>query len=185
MSELVRCFVAVETSPSARAQLGDLLRQLGRTPGPVRWGKPDQMHLTLAFLGEVPQAFVDSATQRLGPAAARFRRFEARLGGLGAFPDAKRARIVWVGVGQGRDELCALQAGVVAALRTVGFRPESRPFSPHLTIGRVKIPADLGPALQARFESETFTVGRVVLFRSVLQPAGPIYSVLSEFPLSA
>jgi 2'-5' RNA ligase len=184
MSELIRCFVAVEISPSARAQLGDLLRQLGRSPGPVRWGKPDQMHLTLAFLGEVPQTFVDAVTQILGPVVTRFRRVDARLSGLGAFPNAKRARIVWAGIGQGRDEVCALQAGVVAALKTVGFQPEPRPFSPHLTIGWVKIPADVGSAVQARFESDSFTVGRVVLFRSVLQPAGPVYSVLAEFPLS-
>jgi 2'-5' RNA ligase len=185
VSEVIRCFVAVDVSGQARAQIGELLRLLGRTPGPVRWGKPDQMHLTLAFLGEVPQEFVDAVTRKLGPAVARSRRFDARLGGVGAFPNPKRARIVWVGMEQGRDELCALQAGVVEALTTVGFQPESRPFSPHLTIGRVKIPADVGSAVQVRFESEPFAVSRVVLFRSVLLPAGPVYSTLAEFPLSA
>jgi 2'-5' RNA ligase len=183
MSELTRCFVAVEVPSVARAQLGDLLKQLGRTPGPVRWSKPDQMHLTLAFLGEVPQDFVDSAVARLMPAVVCFRQFTARLSGMGAFPNPKRARIVWVGTDHGRAELCALQAGVVVALKGVGFQPESRPFSPHLTIGRVKVPADVSSTVQVMFESEPFEVSRVVLFRSVLEPAGPVYSVIAEFPL--
>jgi 2'-5' RNA ligase len=184
MSELVRCFIAVEVSSEARAQIGTLLGRLGRTRGPVRWGKPDQMHLTLAFLGEVPQDFVDSAVARLRPAVACFRQFTARLSGVGVFPNSKRARIVWVGVDLGRAELCALQAGVVEALEGVGFQPESRPFSPHLTVGRVKVPADVGSTVQMKFESEPFEVGSVVLFSSVLQSTGPVYSVLAEFPLS-
>jgi 2'-5' RNA ligase len=85
---------------------------------------------------------------------------------------------------QGKDAVCALQANAVRALRAVGYQPERRPFSPHLTIGRLRVPGDVSRATAVEFESESFAIGRVVLFRSVLQPAGPVYSVLAEFPLA-
>ena len=186
MSDLTRAFVAVEVSEGARRQIAELLGRLGRQPGDaVRWVRPELMHLTLAFLGEVSGDFLESAKTRLGDVAPQHKAFKMQLKGLGAFPSPGRARVVWIGTEQGKDEICALQAGVVGALRSVGYQPERRPFSPHLTIGRLRMPGDAGRAVAVGFESETFTVGRVVLFRSVLQPAGPVYSVLAEFPLSS
>ena len=185
MSEAIRSFVAVSISEGARRQIADLLGKLGReSGGGVRWVKPELMHLTLAFLGEVSQDFLESAKPRFVEVAQQHKAFTMQLKGLGAFPSPARARVVWVGMEQGRVEACALQADVVKALRSVGYQPERRPFSPHLTIGRLRDPGDVGRSLATGFESESFTVGRVVLFRSVLQPAGPVYSVLAEFPLS-
>jgi RNA 2',3'-cyclic 3'-phosphodiesterase len=185
VTELTRAFVAVEISEGARRQIADLLQALQREPGiPVRWVRSELMHLTLAFLGEVPQDFIEAAKTRLVDVAQQHRAFRAQLKGLGAFPSPSRARVVWVGMEQGKDEVCGLQADVVKALRSVGYQPERRPFSPHLTIGRLRIPDDVSPATAVEFESESFTVGRVALFRSVLQPAGPVYSVLAELPLA-
>jgi 2'-5' RNA ligase len=141
------------------------------------------MHLTLAFLGEVSQDFLESTEARLAGAAQQHKAFTARLKGLGAFPSPVRARVVWIGTEQGKGEVCALQADVVKALRSVGYQPEKRPFSPHLTIGRLRIPGDVSRAVAVQFESEPFTIERVVLFRSVLGPEGPVYSRLAEFPL--
>ena len=184
MSEVIRSFVAVEISEGARRQIADLLGKLRREPGvAVRWVKPDLMHLTLAFLGEVSHGFLESAKARLVEVAQQHRVFEAQLRGLGVFPSPPRARVVWVGMEQGKEEVCALQADVVRALREVGYQPERRPFSPHLTVGRLRIPGDVSRATAVEFESEPFTIGRVVLFRSVLQPAGPVYSVIAELPL--
>ncbi|MCX6844753.1 MAG: RNA 2',3'-cyclic phosphodiesterase [candidate division WOR-3 bacterium] len=186
MIELTRAFVAVEISEGARRQIADRLAILRREPGgPVRWVRPELMHLTLAFLGEVAPDFIAAATLRLTEVASGHRFFTMQLKGLGAFPSPSRARVVWIGVAQGRDEVCALQAGVVKALRSVGHQPERRPFSPHLTIGRVRVPADVSGAVAGQFESESFAIKRVVLFRSVLEPSGPVYSVLAEFPLCA
>jgi RNA 2',3'-cyclic 3'-phosphodiesterase len=141
------------------------------------------MHLTLAFLGEVSQEFIESTKVRLAEVAQRHQAFTAQLSGLGAFPSPSRARVVWIGTGQGKNEVCALQADVVKALRSVGYEPERRPFSPHLTIGRLRFPDDVSRAVAVPFESESFVIDRVVLFRSVLGPAGPAYSVLAEFLL--
>ncbi len=184
MTELTRAFVAVEISEGARRQIADLLGRLGREPGvPVRWVRPELMHLTLAFLGEVSGDFLESAKVRLADVTPQHRVLTMQLRGLGAFPSPARARVVWVGTEQGKDEVCALQAGVVKALRSAGYQPERRPFSPHLTIGRLREPGDVSRAVAVQFESEPFTVDSVVLFRSVLGPGGPAYSRLAELPL--
>ena len=186
MSELIRSFLAVEISDGARRRIADLLERFHRSQGvQVRWVRPELMHLTLAFLGEVSQEFIESARARLVEVAQQNKSFIAQLRGLGAFPNPSRARVVWIGMEQGTDEVCALQADVVKALRSAGYQPEKRPFSPHLTIGRLRVPADVGHAVAAQFESESFTIDRVVLFRSVLGPSGPTYSRLAEFPLRA
>jgi len=183
MSETVRSFVAVDISDNARQQVGVLLGGLRRErPADVRWAKPELMHLTLAFLGEVTTAFIESTRTQLSRVAAGARPFEARLGGLGAFPGPVRARVVWVGTKQGKDELCGFQQATVRALVRIGFKPEKRPFSPHLTLGRTRLPADVSSLIETEFESEPFTVDRVILFRSVLGPEGPVYTRLAEFP---
>jgi len=184
MSELIRSFVAVEISEGARRQISRLLDQLRATGDTgVRWVKPELMHLTLAFLGEVSGDFLDSVRARLVEVAQRHRAFTARLKGLGAFPGPSRARVVWVGTDQGKVEVCGLQRDVAGALSSVGYEPDRRPFSPHLTIGRLRNPDDVSKAVAVQFESEPFSIDQLVLFRSVLGPGGPTYHPLSEFPL--
>lgn len=184
MSDLIRAFVAVDISDGARRQIAGLLDGLRRQgPAGVRWVKPELMHLTLAFLGEVEPGFIEDCRAQLAPAAAQFGRFTAQLSGLGAFPDAARARVVWTGMKQGRDEVCALQRGVLKALVRAGFVPERRPFSPHLTLGRLREPADVTRTVGASFESDPFSIDRVILFRSDLGPGGPTYSRIAEFEL--
>jgi 2'-5' RNA ligase len=184
MSEAIRSFVAVSISEGARRQIADLLGRLRRESGPgVRWVRPELMHLTLAFLGEVSADFLEPAKGALSEVAARRDAFTMRLKGLGAFPSSSRARVVWIGTEQGKGEVCALQADVVRALSAFGYRPERRPFSPHLTLGRLRIPDDVSRAVAVQFESEPFRIDQLVLFRSVLGPGGPTYSRLSEFPL--
>ena len=185
MSEAIRSFVAVSISEGARRQIADLLGRLRHEAGPaVRWVRPELMHLTLAFLGEVSGDFLESAKVRLVGVAQQHKVFTARLKGLGAFPSTSHARVVWVGMEQGKDEVCSLQADVARALGSVGYQPERRPFSPHLTIGRLRLPDDVSKVIAVQFESESFSIERVVLFRSVLGPTGPVYSVLAEFPLA-
>jgi RNA 2',3'-cyclic 3'-phosphodiesterase len=185
VSEAIRSFVAVSISEGARRHIAELLGRIRRESCPaVRWVKPELMHLTLAFLGEVTEDFIASAKIRLGEVAGRHKAFPMQLSGLGAFPSSSRARVVWIGTRRGKDEVCALQADVVGELRSVGYEPERRPFSPHLTIGRLRMPDDVSRSVAVQFESEPFTIDRVILFRSVLGPGGPVYSVLAEFPLA-
>jgi 2'-5' RNA ligase len=185
MSELIRSFVAVEVPGRVRQQISELLVVLRRQPlSSVRWVRPEQMHLTLAFLGEVTSDFITAVQGALVKAAPTIPGFAAQLGGLGAFPGLGRGRVVWAGMKMGKNELVALQREVTRVLVGVGYVPEARPFSPHLTLGRLREPANVAPVGQARFESEPFDVDRVVLFRSVLRPEGPVYTRLAEFPLA-
>jgi 2'-5' RNA ligase len=184
MNEAIRSFVAVDISDDARRQIAGLLGGLRHEPTPaVRWVRPELMHLTLAFLGEVSQEFLESAKGPLAEAARRHEVFVVQLKGLGAFPSPRRARVVWIGTGQGRGEVCALQADIANVLSSVGYQPERRPFSPHLTIGRLRAPANVERVVADSFESKPFRVGSVLLFRSVLGPGGPTYTPLSEFSL--
>jgi 2'-5' RNA ligase len=186
VTEPMRAFVAVEVSESARQQIARLLERLKRESGPaVRWAKPELMHLTLVFLGEVPSSFLESAKPGLAAVARQHQPFEMKLSGLGAFPGSTRARVVWIGIKLGRREVCALQRDAVKALHSVGYEPERRPFSPHLTIGRMREPADVTADLSQEFETQPFEVGRFALFRSVLGPGGPTYSTIADFPLGS
>ena len=184
MSEAIRAFVAVSISDGARRQVAELLDRIRCESGAdVRWVKPELTHLTLAFLGEVSQDFLDRANAQLAQVAGRHDAFDVQLKGLGAFPISSLARVVWVGTDKGRTNICALQRDVETALSSVGYQPERRRFSPHLTIGRLRVAGDVSRVTATQFESELFTVDRVVLFRSVLGPGGPVYSRLSEYPL--
>jgi 2'-5' RNA ligase len=184
MSGAIRSFVAVSISDGARRQIAELLNNLRRGLGAdVRWVRPELMHLTLVFLGEVSEDFLDRVKVQLSQVAGRHKAFDVQLNGLGAFPSSSRARVVWVGTDKGRSDVCALQKDLQTALSSVGHQPERRPFSPHLTIGRLRAPGDVSQAAATQFESELFTVDRLVLFRSVLGQGGPTYSRLLEFPL--
>ncbi|MBM3323480.1 RNA 2',3'-cyclic phosphodiesterase [candidate division WOR-3 bacterium] len=180
---LIRSFVAIEVPEPVRAEVSSLVRGLSGSPG-VRWVRPDAMHLTLAFLGEREPGFVEAVKQALAAVGPKLDRFQARLAGLGAFPTPKRARVVWVGMEAGREECCRVQQATVAALASVGFVPESRKFSPHLTLGRLKVPADVSTLVGVAFRSGAFLVDRVVLFQSELRPEGPRYTRLGEYLLS-
>ena len=146
----------------------------------VRWVKPGRMHLTLAFLGEVDGDFVASAKRGLSDGVRESVPFSVRLDGFGAFPNPGRARVIWVGVDEGRDALCRLQKLIVKELRKIGYRPERRPFSPHLTLGRLRVPADVSGVCACLFQSDEFLVDRVALYESVLRPQGPEYTRLAE-----
>ncbi|MEO0074122.1 MAG: RNA 2',3'-cyclic phosphodiesterase [candidate division WOR-3 bacterium] len=184
-AELVRSFVAVEVPVAVRQELTGLVEQLrSNTSLRVRWVRPEQMHLTLVFLGEVTPEFVAAAKGALADVAVRVRPMECQLAGCGAFPSLRRARVVWVGMERGKAELVNLQRLTSEGLSRIGYQPESRPFSAHLTLGRLREPADAGFLSSIEFQSSPFSVDRLVLFRSVLKPAGPEYSVLGEFKLS-
>lgn len=185
-SEAIRSFVAVDTAPEVKAEVSHLLSRLKeKARFSVKWVKPEQMHITLAFLGEVSTEFIERAKVELRAVAGRFKPFACRLEGMGAFPSAVRARVLWVGLKTGARELKELQREVSGTLARIGYVPEKRPFSPHLTLGRLRAPADVNFINEMSFQSSTFPVAGIILFRSILQPEGPVYSVLEEFKFGA
>lgn len=150
----------------------------------LRWEPADHWHLTLQFLG--PLARLAPVREALAEASSRCGPFAFRLGGAGAFPTARRARIVWIGAAEGHPEMVRLAAAGATALRPVGHEAERRPFRSHLTLARLKVPADVGPVLAAIGPGPVgpaFTVVELVLYESRLSPQGSRYRLLERFPL--
>lgn len=190
MSEgFLRLFVAVDIGASVRAALAERIRLLRRTHPRVKWVAAENIHLTLAFLGEVPAERVDGIGSAMDAVAAGFPVFSCGVRGLGWFGSPRSPRVVWAGF-EPEPELLRMQAGVAAALRDLGFVPEDRPFHPHLTLGRVKSPRDaegLAAVLQPCGDQEIgrMAVDRILTLRSTLLPRGPEYTVLREAPLAS
>jgi 2'-5' RNA ligase len=192
MAETIRTFIALELGPAlvdAVRGLQDRLRRL-LPSDPVRWSRPDQLHLTLKFLGQVAETQLEDVRVALARACQGVGPFELRLEGVGCFPDARRPRIVWVGLGGDVETLKTLQQQILQHTVDLGDHKEERPFHPHLTIGRIR----LERAREARALTEKlpgleggslgpWPVERVVLMRSHLAPQGASYAELAGLPL--
>ena len=185
----MRTFVAVEIGAAIRARAGQLIETLAAAGADVKWVEPQNLHLTLQFLGEVAVAEIPQVCAAVGRGTAAIGPFELEVRGAGAFPHPGRPKTIWLGAGSGQQQMIALHDAVEAALGKLGFRKEHRRFEPHLTLGRVRSggPAvtELGQALrgQADFQAGTCHVAEVVVFSSELQPAGPLYSALGRAAL--
>ncbi len=184
----VRAFVAIELDVELRRALGALCARLCRAPqGRLgRWVSPEGIHLTLQFLGDVPRARIPELEQALQRAVAGVRPFEVTLSGLGCFPNAQRPRVLWVGIEEATGALQSLQRAVERELQGIGFRPEGRPFTPHLTLARVRDHvrnaerAELGSWVRAEAVGAlgSMHVHEVCLMQSDLRPGGAVYTRL-------
>jgi len=195
MSELpqtIRAFIAIKLPPEVRSSVEQVQRDLKSAirPGLVRWTPVEQIHLTLKFLGNIPDESVPELDAALRRACARVVPFELCASGLGCFPDSKRPRVLWVGLGGALDKLQELQKAIVIETERWG-EPEDRPFHPHLTLGRTKStrPREL-QALGAEVKTATaadlgsWRVARVGLMKSELLQEGFCHTVLLELPLA-
>ena len=194
---MIRTFVAVELDAPLRQALaqaqGHLRSRLQPAAGPgvrTQWVKPESIHLTLKFLGDIPEERVGEIRAALTGAAARHARFPVQAEGLGAFPDGRAPRVLWVGLLDHGGRLTRLAADVEAALLAIGFAPESKPFHPHLTLARIKARSrDAGRALsqEGLLEQEmrlgSLTVEAVSLMKSELRPSGAVYTELCRLSL--
>ena len=185
--ERLRAFIAVELPPAAREAIEGVTRELRSRAGDgVRWVRPKGVHLTLKFLGDIAADSVPSISQALDRCALPAAPFQLFLEGVGAFPNARRPRVVWVGLGGGLEPLLNLQQSIEGELEALGYARERRPFTPHLTLGRV---SDRISASQVRVLSEglgvvsvqpgvTLPVREVSLIKSDLRQSGAVYTRL-------
>ncbi len=180
----MRTFIAIFPPPEIRESLLEAARGLSAEQN-IRWSRPENVHLTLKFLGEVPEENLDGVRGVLGRICERRGPFEAAISGFGAFPSSRKARVVWADITEGRDALRALAEDLEGSLASLGFARETRhAFRPHVTLGRARGRpvglelAETGP------RGPRFPVREVVLVRSVLGEAGAAYSALASYPLS-
>ena len=188
----LRLFFAVPVPPEARAEIGGLIERVqaavGDATARVRWVRVEGLHLTLRFLGPTPierQPALEEAADAVARAAAPF---EVGLAGGGAFPSLARPRSLWVGVTEGSDRLAAIADALTRAAVEGGQPLDTRPFAPHLTIGRADgvrqapvvahVLQDVAEELDVRF-----TADRLVLFQSLLGGGPARYQPLHESPL--
>lgn len=188
-SELWRLFIALELNDDTRRRLVEFQRPLTRLPCHVSWCAPESMHLTLLFLGDSPAECVPDLGRALDTVAAGFRPFTFTTEGLGTFGPARSPRVVWCGVREGRETIIRLQAAVCEAARRLGFFwSDTCPYSPHITLGRVKAPAgaDLLMRALSPHAHDSFGAIRATdirLLRSQLRPDGAAHTVLHAAPL--
>jgi 2'-5' RNA ligase len=187
----VRLFLAVFPPPAVRAAAhaaAEALRRAGPARASVSWVKAENLHYTLRFLGEVGEDGARRAAEAAGDAAAAVPAFDAHLGGLGAFPNPERARVLWIGLSAGAEALTALAHALDRALKPRGFGAPDHPFSPHLTLGRVREPGGGWSEALSRTPAPAgpharFAVDRLCVVESTLSPKGSTYTVRAEAPL--
>jgi len=184
----IRTFVAANLDPGLKAALARVQDRLKATRADVGWVRPENLHLTLKFLGQVEEGRLGAIGEAIAAAATGSGPIRLVFEGLGAFPSPRAARVVWIGLSHGAEALAKLQTRVEAGLESLGFAREVRPFTAHLTLGRVRSPAHREQLACALTSTPAEALGEMVLDRidlmkSDLSVAGARYSTLQSFPL--
>ncbi len=184
----LRLFVAVNLSPEIREQLAAAQEHLRRARADVSWVRPENMHITLKFLGETAEERLDLVCRTLSTVARAHAPFRLSVAGVGSF-GGRVPRVVWVGVTDGAEPLTALARHVEAALEDLGFPREKRGFTAHLTLGRVRSAKNLEGLAAGIREIQEGRFGAVAaeafeLVRSELRPGGSVYTALERFVLA-
>ena len=185
----IRSFIAVELPDAVRGQLESFTMELKKSDAPVGWVRPEGVHLTLKFLGNISPELIEQIKPVLAGIGSRRGLIHLQPAGCGAFPTIKQPRVIWVGLRGECELLVELQKQVETAMIPFGFKPEDRPFKPHLTLGRVKGRQRLlalQQILLARreFTAEAFDVTQLVLYKSELRPDGARYTPQFKAPLA-
>jgi len=185
----MRLFIAIGLGEELRESLAGVLAILRRRLKGVAWVRPEKIHLTLKFLGEVGEGDIPSVRQALDETASLCSPFALSCGGLGAFPSPSRPRVIWAGLEGGEESLSALVREIEARLSALGFPSEERPYHPHLTLGRVKVPSGTGDLEKVFSQTRADSLGPLsaavlLLMKSTLTPDGAVHEVVSEHPLT-
>ena len=186
---MIRSFLAIELSEGLKKTVAEYIRELGQVSSRIKWVSPHQTHLTLKFFGSITQETVENISRTLSPVLSDYPRFYLTLNKLGAFPNLFRPRVIWLSVGGETEILHGLHQTIEKAMVPLGIPKDERPFQGHLTLGRNKenqVDEKLYRKMSGWLKKETapFEVQELILFRSDLKPAGPVYSKLNTFPLS-
>jgi 2'-5' RNA ligase len=188
MEDTLRAFIALPLPPEVIELVSDLQSRLRSQGLKLRWARPQGMHLTLKFLGDVPASFVADLDQAMQCAVSGCGMLNLAVQGMGVFPGIKRPRVLWLGIGGELERLGELHRRLDAELERIGVARERRPFRAHLTVARVKGAVDARQLLEAvqahgHYEPRSFAVRQMVLYQSDLKPQGAVYTAKAKVEL--
>ncbi len=183
----MRTFIAIEIPEEVRARVRSLTARLQASGARgCTWVKPEHMHLTLRFLGEIADAAVEGLCSSLEASYSGVAPFALAVRGTGAFPNWRKPAVLWAGIEPLDGPLAEAQGVAESAARAIGLPPDTKAFHPHLTLARVKDARGAAPAIaclecESEFFAGDFTVDAVSIYSSQLTPHGPIYRRVGEF----
>jgi RNA 2',3'-cyclic 3'-phosphodiesterase len=180
----MRCFIAIEVPSEIKSALIDLQTDLSSAGADVAWTNPDNVHLTLKFLGEIDKKLISEVEKVCLDTIADVPPFELSINGTGVFPNARHPRVLWIGLGGEIEKLERLQEQLDERLAEIGFDNEEKDFQPHLTVGRIRSNKNLRELLARSvgfsLPELSFVVKAIVLMKSDLLPTGACYSELAK-----
>jgi 2'-5' RNA ligase len=186
---MLRTFIAVQLIPEIKNLIADIQTGLKGLPCDVKWVNPEIAHLTLRFIGSVNSEAVDDIVLKIDNAVNGHHAFDLSTTKAGAFPDKKRPRVIWLGLNDPLNSAALITKDIDLALESAGIpKEDDRPFSPHITLGRVRSPKNVKYLTnfldkQPVYPSIKQTVNKIILFKSTLGCNGPTYEILKEFRL--
>jgi len=183
---LLRCFIAIEIPETIRRAIADSIDSLKKSGAEVKWISPENIHITVQFLGETEESLIPTIKEALDKILSPYAPFYIKIADVGCFPDGRRPRVIWVGLGEAQP-LINLQRDIAGEMIKFGYPKEERGFTPHVTIGRVKSHRNVGDLLKRLDEIKAtsfsdFEVEKITLMKSELKPSGAIYHSLAEIP---
>lgn len=186
--EKVRTFIAIKLTPEIISNISGVQEELKKSVLEVKWVKPENVHLTLKFLGHITPEELEKVKLATRETLKPFAPFEVSVSGLGAFPKIEYPRVIWVGIDKGKKELTKIASRIEENLAKIGFAKEKRGFSPHLTLGRVKSPKGGERLIETFTKLKAANLGsmrvtKISIMKSELRPLGPVYTSLEEIDL--
>jgi len=185
----LRCFIAISLPYELKAKISGIQEKLKAAGADVSWTRPEGMHLTLKFFGEIEDKRIPKIEKALDAVVDGIPTFTLSVSGMGTFPDMRRPRVIWIGLKEDGGNLLRLQKGVEEELKKTGFPSEDRRFTPHITLGRIRSNKNTDKLLRLIEEGKveelgSFDVSEVHLIKSELKPAGAEYTELYSIILS-
>lgn len=185
---MIRTFIAAEIPAAVKRNIARDLDRLRILAPRVKWSHTDNLHLTLRFLGDIPENDLEELFEALREDLAGMQPFALEMTGMGAFPHWRHPRVVWAGCGDGAEDAVALAEAVENVCEDLGYERERRPFRPHVTLGRVKLPADADGLEEAIAAMHSRSYGYVdvdaaIVFMSDLRRTGPVYAPMARIEL--
>ncbi len=187
--EVKRLFFAVDLPDETLTRAGSLIDKFGISPAHVRFVHVNNLHISMKFLGDVEAQTIASLCEKAKEAVSGFGAIRLFIKGMGLFPNHTKPRVIWFGVGGETDKLARLESKLSKNIECLGFLADERPFTPHLTIGRVKSESARGELIRLVHNNRELKVGdalmdAVHLYESRLGPGGSVYTKVESFPLS-